>query len=302
MAVLEVHNVCKSYGSFKAVDDVSFDVDSGHIHGLLGPNGAGKTSTIRMIMNIMVPDSGSVLLFNQTMNDAMKAKIGYLPEERGLYQKMKTLDLLKFMGELHGMAVADAQGKALRWMERLDLAQHTEKKVQELSKGMQQKLQFISTILHDPQLIIFDEPFAGLDPVNVNLVKDIMLELKSQGKAIILSTHMMDTAEKLCDEVVMINRGRKVLDGNLQEIQLQHGERSIQLEVKGDAQFIKGLEMVKHFDDYGKYIEVQLGDGRQTNDLLKAIVDKVEVTRMQSHRSSLNEIFISLASGGYDDE
>lgn len=298
MAVLEVHEVSKTFGSFKAVDNVSFEVTAGHVYGVVGPNGAGKTTTIRMIMNILAPDSGLIKLFGQKMSDDLKTKIGYLPEERGLYQKMKVIDLIVFMAELRRIPVDKARKAAGQWLEKLNMLENSESKIEELSKGMQQKIQFISTIIHEPQLIILDEPFSGLDPVNVNLLKDIILELKTQGKAIMFSTHMMDTAEKLCDEVMMINKGKKVLDGKLQEIQKEYGKRSLHLEYDGDGAFIKNLDMVRNFDDYGKYIEVQLKDDFTVNDLLEEIIPKVQLTKMQSQRSSLNEIFISLAGGG----
>lgn len=298
MVVLEVNDISKSFGDIKAVDSISFKVEQGHIYGVLGPNGAGKTTTIRMIMNILIPDSGSILLFDQKMNDALKSKIGYLPEERGLYQKMKVGELLKFMGELRGLTVNEAKLKGNEWLSKFDLADWAEKKVEELSKGMQQKLQLISTFIHNPDLIILDEPFSGLDPVNVNLVKNIMLELKEQGKAIMFSTHIMDAAEKLCDEILMINHGKKALDGELQQIQTKHGKNSLHLEYEGDGAFIKSLPMIDKFDDYGNYIEVQLKDGFKPNDFLKAVIDKVQVSKMQSQKSSLNEIFISLAGGG----
>ena len=298
MIVLEVNDITKSFGDIKAVDSISFKVEQGHIYGVLGPNGAGKTTTIRMIMNILIPDSGSILLFDQKMSDALKSRIGYLPEERGLYQKMKVGELLKFMGELRGLTVNEAKLKGNEWLSKFDLAEWAEKKVEELSKGMQQKLQLISTFIHAPDLIILDEPFSGLDPVNVNLVKNIMLELKEQGKAIMFSTHIMDAAEKLCDEILMINHGKKALDGELQQIQTKHGKNSLHLEYEGDGAFIKSLPMIDKFDDYGNYIEVQLKDGFKPNDFLKAVIDKVQVSKMQSQKSSLNEIFISLAGGG----
>lgn len=298
MIVLEVNDITKSFGDIKAVDSISFKVEQGHIYGVLGPNGAGKTTTIRMIMNILVPDSGSILLFDQKMSDALKSRIGYLPEERGLYQKMKVGELLKFMGELRGLTVNEAKTKGNEWLSKFDLADWAEKKVEELSKGMQQKLQLISTFIHNPDLIILDEPFSGLDPVNVNLVKNIMLELKEQGKAIMFSTHIMEAAEKLCDEILMINHGKKALDGELQQIQTKHGKNSLHLEYEGDGAFIKSLPMIEKFDDYGNYVEVQLKDGFKPNDFLKAVIDKVQVSKMQSQKSSLNEIFISLAGGG----
>ncbi len=295
MAILEVAGISKQYGNLTAVDQVSFSVKRGQVYGMLGPNGAGKTTTIRMIMNIILPDSGSIKLFDESLTDALKSKIGYLPEERGLYPKMKVERLLHFLGELNGMSPASARQKTNEWLERFDLSSSRDKKVQELSKGMQQKLQFISTIMHDPELIILDEPFSGLDPVNVNMVKNIMLEMKEKGKAIMLSTHMMETAEKLCDQVLMINKGEKVLDGNLAEIQKTYGKNAVNLSYNGDGTFIKNLPFVKKVDDYGQYIEVELNDGSKPNQLLKEILDKVEVNSMQTQKSSLNEIFISLA-------
>jgi len=246
MSILEIKNISKSFNGFKAVDDVSFEVNTGRVYGILGPNGAGKTTTIRMIMNILMPDSGTILLFDQEMKDALKSKIGYLPEERGLYPKMKVRELMIFMGELHGLNTSDAKSKTDFWLEKMEISEKAENKVEELSKGMQQKLQIISTIIHDPQLIILDEPFSGLDPVNVNLVKNIMIELKEQNKAIMLSTHMMEAAEKLCDEVLMINKGKKVLDGELKKIQTEYGKNSIHLEFDGDGKFIQSLPMVKN--------------------------------------------------------
>lgn len=295
MAVLDVQNISKRYGKLLAVDDVSFAVEPGQIYGMLGPNGAGKTTIIRMIMNIFLPDSGAIRLFGESLNDTLKSKIGYLPEERGLYPKMKVERLLAFLGELNGLSAGETKTIVDEWLERFDLASSREKKVEELSKGMQQKLQFISTIMHNPDLIILDEPFSGLDPVNVNLLKDIMLVLKNNGKAIMLSTHMMETAEKLCDQVLMINKGKKVLDGSLEEIQKTYGKNSFHLSYNGNGSFIKTLPMVKKLDDYGKYVEVELDETAKASDLLRAVLDKVEITALQSQKSSLNEIFISLA-------
>jgi ABC-2 type transport system ATP-binding protein len=295
MAILEVESVTKQYDKLVAVDNVNFSVDQGQVYGMLGPNGAGKTTAIRMIMNIIMPDSGTIRLFGRSLTDELKSRIGYLPEERGLYPKMKVDRLLAFLGELNGLPASETKSRVDEWLERFDLDSSRDKKVQELSKGMQQKLQFISTILHDPDLIILDEPFSGLDPVNVNLIKNIMLDLKEQGKAIMLSTHMMETAEKLCDHVLMINKGKKVLDGPLGEIQKKYGKNAVHLQYDGNGGFIKDLPFVKKVDDYGKYIEVELNDGSRPNDLLKEIIPNVSVLSMQSQKSSLNEIFISLA-------
>ncbi|HHM01910.1 MAG TPA: ATP-binding cassette domain-containing protein [Caldithrix abyssi] len=295
MPILNISHISKSYGSYKAVDDVSFTVERGSVYGVLGPNGAGKTSTIRMIMNILLPDEGNITLFDTAMNDTLKNRIGYLPEERGLYPKMKVLDMLVFLGELHLMPREEASQKALEWLRRLGLEEQKDKKVEELSKGMQQKVQIIGSLLHDPELIILDEPFSGLDPVNTNLIKDIILELKVSGKAIMLSTHMMETAEKLCDRVMMINHGRVVLQGALQPILMDHGKSSIQVEYSGDASFVSGLPMVETADIYGNYLEVRLKEGSSRNDFIGHLLNNIEVHSFKTMQSSLNEIFITLA-------
>jgi len=301
MEVLKVENVSKSFDEVHAVKDVSFTIETGKIYGLLGPNGAGKTTTIRMIMNIIMPDSGKVTLFGQSMCDELKPKIGYLPEERGVYPKMKVRHFLKFLGELHDMASAELDKKIDYWLKRFEIATMNYFKVEELSKGNQQKVQLIGSFLHDPQLIILDEPFSGLDPVNVNLVKEIILDFKKQDKALILSTHMMEAAEKICDHVYLINKGQKVLDGPIDEIQTQYGHNSMQLEYKGDGQVIKDLPIVTNFNDFGNFVEIQLKEGTTVNDLLKELINKIEIYRLQAKRSTLNEIFISLVKGGEQD-
>ncbi|MEJ2545452.1 MAG: ATP-binding cassette domain-containing protein, partial [Calditrichaceae bacterium] len=290
--------ISKSFNGYQAVKDVSFKIGSGRIHGILGPNGAGKTTTIRMIMNIIFPDSGTISLFDQSMNDKLKSKIGYLPEERGLYQKMKVKELVYFLAELHRMDLSRAKEKCAYWLDKMQLSEKADAKVEELSKGMQQKIQIISTIIHEPELIIFDEPFSGLDPVNVNLIKNVMIELKEQNKAIMFSTHMMDAAEKLCDEVIMINHGEKILDGNLEKIKKEYGKNSIQVDFEGDGKFIKSLPMISKCDYYSNYVELELAESHTTNDLLIALLDKIKVTQVKSQSSSLNEIFIALAEGG----
>ncbi len=298
MEVLKVENVSKSFDDVHAVKEVSFSIETGKIYGLLGPNGAGKTTTIRMIMNIIMPDSGKITLFGQSMSDELKPRIGYLPEERGVYPKMKVREFLKFLGELHDVDSGQLDEKINYWLKRFDLATMGDFKVEELSKGNQQKVQLIGSFLHDPQFIILDEPFSGLDPVNVNLVKEIMLEFKKQDKALILSTHMMEAAEKICDHVYLINKGEKVLDGPIDEIQMHYGHNSVQLEYKGDGQLIKDLPMVESFNDFGNFVEIQLKDGNTVNDLLKELINKIEIYRVQAKRSTLNEIFISLVKGG----
>ncbi len=297
MSVLDIKNISKSYSDFKAVDNISFNVNAGRIYGMLGPNGAGKTTTIRMIMNIIIPDSGNITLFGKSMDDKMKNRIGYLPEERGLYQKITILDMLVFLGELQSMKKTDAKEKSRYWLNKLEIADWESNKVEELSKGMQQKLQFICTILHDPEIVILDEPFAGLDPINVQLLKNIILDLKNEGKAIMFSTHVMDAAEKICDDILLINKGQKILDGELGEIKKQYGSNSIQIEYDGDGKFIRNLQQVTKFDDYGNYLEVKLDQSLSSQQFLKLLVDKIEIRRFQSMESSLNDIFIDIVGG-----
>ena len=297
MNILNVESISKSYGDFKAVDRVSFTVTSGRIYGILGPNGAGKTTTIRMIMNILVPDSGSILLFDQQMSDSLKNRIGYLPEERGLYTKMKVLDMLVFLAELHGISHKKAVEKASALLSEFDLAEWKTKKIEELSKGMQQKVQFIGTILHDPELIILDEPFSGLDPINAQMIKDIMIRFKREGKAIMFSTHVMEAAEKLCDDILLINKGEKVLDGQLYDVRKKYGANTVQLEFSGDASYLKNLEEIEILNAYENYSELHLKKDVNTNALLKKLINKIEIHRFQTTESSLNDIFIEIVGG-----
>lgn len=300
MDVLNVNQISKTFGEVPAVKDISFSAQKGRIYGILGPNGAGKTTTIRMIMNILLPDSGNILLFEKPMNEDLKDQLGYLPEERGLYAKMTVLDLLVFLGELSSMTRNSANQSAKNWLKRLELSDWQEKKVEELSKGMQQKIQFIATIMHDPDLIILDEPFSGLDPINSDLIKNIMLELKAREKAIMFSTHMMDVAEKLCDDILLINKGEKILDGKTHIIRQERQNSTIHLEFEGDGDFINSLSMVKNVNSYGTYTEIQIQESFTSQDLLKALVDKITINRWQAKEASLNDIFISLVKGGND--
>jgi ABC-2 type transport system ATP-binding protein len=294
MPVLKLENVTKSYGDIKAVDNITYNVESGRIYGVLGPNGAGKTTTIRMIMNILVPDSGNITLFDQSMNDALKSRIGYLPEERGLYTKMKVIDMLVVLGKWHTMTQKEAINAADQWLKELELFEWRDKKVEELSKGMQQKIQFIGTIMHKPDLLILDEPFSGLDPINTQLIKDIMLRLRDEKRAIMFSTHMMETAEKICDDILLINKGQNVLAGALNNIKKQYGKNAIQIEYNGKGDFMKSLPMVENMDDYGQYVEIILKKEYTSTELLKVLVEKLDIIRFQNTESSLNEIFINL--------
>ena len=298
MNVLEVNNISKQYDGVKAVDGISFAVKEGQIFGLLGPNGAGKTSTMRMIMNITAPDSGEIRLFGEPFHDALKQRIGYLPEERGLYPKMKVLDHLAFLGEMKGMAAKTAHAQARQWLERVGLAEWADKKVQELSKGMQQKVQFVGTLLHQPDLVIMDEPFSGLDPLNAKFLKDILLEYKRSGKTIILSTHLMDQAEKLCEAICLINKGRVALSGSLAEIKQKFSHNVVNLEYDGDGTFVTSLPMVERVNDYGHAMHITLKDGADPNALLKTIVEQgLRVYRFEVAETTLDEIFIDVVGG-----
>ena len=292
MKVLEVRDIQKTFGDFTAVDNLAFSIDEGVIFGLLGPNGAGKTTTIRMIMNIIIPDSGSVAILGHT--DPRKANdfIGYLPEERGIYRKMKITELLYFMAELKRMPKREAKESADYWLERVDLIDWKKKKVEELSKGMQQKLQFVTTLLHKPRLLILDEPFGGLDPINQNLIKDILLDLKKDGTTIIFSTHVMESAEKLCEEIFLINEGKQVLYGKLSEIKKGFGRMNIHMVYEGSDDFLKTSDQIQKYNNYGNYVEVQLVKDADTQRLLKSAVQSVKIQKFEIMEPSLHDIFI----------
>jgi ABC-2 type transport system ATP-binding protein len=294
MNTIELNRVRKTYDQFVAVDDLSFCIPEGSVFGLLGPNGAGKTSSIRMMMGITIPDSGTIQVFGRPFERKALHRTGYLPEERGLYKKMKVLELLVFFGELHGLTAADARQRAVTWAERLEIANWLLKKVEELSKGMQQKIQFIATLLHDPEFVIMDEPFSGLDPVNVTLLKDVMLDLKKQGRTILFSTHRMDQVEKLCDAICLINHGKAVLNGNLKEIKSRYGKNNIQIEYEGDGAFLQQNALVGAYNNYGNYVEVRLAPGADSQQLLRMVTERSRVNKFAVVEPSLEEIFIEV--------
>jgi ABC-2 type transport system ATP-binding protein len=289
---VELTSVSKSYDEFVAVDDLSFRIKPGTIYGLLGPNGAGKTSTLRMVIGIIVPDSGRISLFGEQFERVHLRRVGYLPEERGLYRKMKLLEHLAFLGRLKGLATAEALKRVRHWCDRLDLGSWTGKKVEELSKGMQQKVQFIGAILHDPDLIIMDEPFSGLDPANTVVLKDVLLESAKNGKTILLSTHRMDQAERLCSSICLINRGRAVLEGDLGHIKAARGHCHVQIKYEGSAGFLQQSRLVESFNDYGNYVEVRLAPGADEQKLLRTASASARLTRFELMEPSLEEIFI----------
>jgi ABC-2 type transport system ATP-binding protein len=288
----KISHVNKSYGGKPIVQDVSFTLEKGEVLGLVGPNGAGKTTTIRMLMDIVKPDSGEISVFGCPLNEQAKNKIGYLPEERGLYRKMKVYDNLIYLSSLKNVPSSIAKERTEKLLNEVDMSPHKDKKIGELSRGMGQIIQFLVTIAHDPSLIVLDEPFAGLDPVNRLLLKNIILELKKQGKTVILSTHMMNEVEEMCDRVLMINRGQVVLYGNLSDIKQRFRNNSVFVQCDGDVGKIEGVSGRK---DHGKYIELFL-DGQTTSQqvLNQLIAKSVRIDRFEVSTPSLNEIFIQV--------
>ena len=289
---LILERVNKSFGDFTAVSDLSLQVKPGRVFGLIGPNGAGKTTTIRMIVNITVPDSGRIELLGQSMTTALQDRIGYLPEERGLYKRMKVGEQLQFFAELKNVTGAEADTRINRWLTKLQLQDWKDKRTKDLSKGMQQKVQFITSVIHEPDLLILDEPFSGLDPVNVDLMKETILELKGSNKTIILSTHQMEIAEKLCDDVCMINRSRKVLDGRLREIRRSFALNAVAIRFEGVDSFPSDPEIAT-VREVGEEFEVLLNPGANPQALLKRLVDSgVVISKFELVEPSLHDIFI----------
>jgi ABC-2 type transport system ATP-binding protein len=289
--------VSKKFDSFKAVDEVSFAVEAGTIYGFLGPNGAGKTTTIRMILRIILPDSGTVEVLGDSLQNLQKNRIGYLPEERGLYRKMKVVDLLVYFGEIKSMGRRAARRAAMDWLERVKLDDVASKKVEELSKGMQQKVQFVSTVIHDPDLVILDEPFTGLDPVNVNVLMEIILELNRKGHTIIFSTHMMEQVEKLCREICLIDKGRVILEGKLADIKHRYGHNSVTIRCQGDGSFLRDLPEVQGMTDYGNELFLRLNDGADPGRILMAAGSRLNVQKFEVAEPSIHDIFIEQVSG-----
>jgi ABC-2 type transport system ATP-binding protein len=303
MPALEVRNLTKNFDLIKAVDNASFEVPEGSIFGLIGRNGAGKTTTIRMLMNIYMPNSGEILFRGKPVDHEFRAKVGYLPEERGLYKKMKVLETILYFAELKGKKGKDVTKKAKDYLERFELTSRINSKLEALSKGNQQKVQFISTIIHDPDFIVLDEPFSGLDPVNANLLKDIILEKKRDGKVIIFCTHLMDFAEKLCDHIAMIDKGKIILNGNLNQIKADFSKNKVKLTYEGDIFFLHGNPIVKSISDFGNSVSISLSNPEQSQELLKLLIEhNVKIISFDSANISLNEIFINLAGSPVKEE
>jgi ABC-2 type transport system ATP-binding protein len=302
-AAVRIEKVTKRFAATVAVQDLSLTVPRGAVYGLLGPNGAGKTTTIRMLLDIIVPDSGSITVLGRPHLEAgVSDRIGYLPEERGLYKKMQVRRVLRFLAELKGVEKKTADRRIDDWLRRLSLTTPEKDwgnaKVDELSRGMQQKVQFIGTLLHEPELVILDEPFSGLDPINAQALKDTVVELKKSGKTVIFSTHLMDNAERLCDSVCIIARGRKVLDGEVAAVKQAQGMRNVALAIDGDAQVairsvLQDRSLVARADDQNRFFEIELAPGAQPQELLRRVVATgANIRRFELISPSLHQIFL----------
>jgi ABC-2 type transport system ATP-binding protein len=299
MPIVELQHVRKAYDTKIAVADLSFSIEPGKMFGLLGPNGSGKTSSIRMMIGITVPDSGTVSLFGEPFKRDNLNRVGYLPEERGLYKKMKVMDQLIFLGQLHGLDATTASKRAHVWCERMEITEAIPKKTEELSKGMQQKIQFIAALLHEPDLIIMDEPFSGLDPVNAVLLMDTLVALRKDGKAILFSTHRMDQVEKLCDEIALINRGNLVLSGGMREVKSRYPRNRVQMEFEGSDAFLKHPSIVEA-KNYSGHAEIKLRDGSDAQHLLAEALTMASVSRFEVMEPTLEEIFIEAVGENVD--
>jgi len=290
--VLAVRDVVKTFGAVRAVDGVSFSVRRGTITGLLGRNGAGKTTTIRMITGIFLPDSGTIEWAGGEGGGDARDRIGYLPEERGLYKQMKIVEHLQFLAEIKGRRGADIDKKIATWLERFELAEKRDAKVEELSKGNQQKVQLIGTLLHDPELIILDEPQSGLDPVNMVLVRNLLRELKEEGRTILLSTHMMGEAERMADDIVLVHEGKVVLDGPLEQVKQSFGKNTLHIDYEGDGDFLELLPEVRRANIVNNAAELSLSDGADPQKILQASVGRLRIRKFEVAAPSLEEIFI----------
>jgi ABC-2 type transport system ATP-binding protein len=298
MNALVIDKISKNFGTFTAVDDLSVAVEGGIIYGFLGPNGAGKTTTIRMIMNIIRPDSGKISIFGDGTSAENQNRVSYMPEERGLYRKMTAAKVLAYFGSLKGLSAQQLSGSVPQWLDKVGLPECANKKVEELSKGMQQKLQFAVAAINEPELLILDEPFSGLDPVNQEVLKNILLEIKGQGRTIILSTHVLSEAEKLCDSIILINKGRTVIDGPLDGIKRRFSTGSVLIELDGDDSFVGSLPIVAAIERNQRRLQIILKDNADPQQLLVELVNRSKVRSFEIQVPSLHEIFIKLVSKG----
>ncbi|MBN1853969.1 MAG: ATP-binding cassette domain-containing protein [Pirellulales bacterium] len=294
MNIIEIQNVTKTFGDHTAVDNLSLAVPEGSIYGFIGPNGSGKTTTLRMIMRILHPNAGTIRVLGEESYGAAHDRIGYLPEERGLYKKMKVRDILQFYAELK--SVRNCREAVQWWLERLDLAEWASKKVETLSKGMAQKVQFIAAVIAQPDLLILDEPFTGLDPVNMDVLRETVLDLRKKGTTVIFSTHDMGVAEKLCDFIFMIYKGRKVLDGTLSAVQGDYGQDTLRIQVNSADRNFANLPGVEHVTDFGHLQELRIRPGTNPQTILALLMQQGEVIHFELAKPSLHDIFIRIAS------
>jgi len=293
--MLSVKNIVKQFANHRALDDVSLEVEKGKIFGLLGPNGAGKTSLIRIITQITAPDTGEVIFNGQKLNANHINQIGYLPEERGLYKKMEIGEQVLYLSKLKGLSTAEATKRIKFWFEKLDMGSWWNKKVEDLSKGMQQKVQFVATVLHNPELIILDEPFSGFDPVNAELIKNEILELNAQGTTFIFSTHRMESVEELCDNIALINESKKILDGAVEDIKASYRNNTYKIEYKGDVNFESSalFDVIEtHEIKDGRSVKFKLKESHSVNDVLGLMIPKVRINHLEEVVPSMNDIFI----------
>jgi ABC-2 type transport system ATP-binding protein len=302
MNAIELESVCKSFGPVRAVDGLSVRVPTGCVYGFLGPNGAGKTTTLRMIMDIIRPDEGVIRLLGDGNAARARSRVGYMPEERGLYRKMTVAKVLAYFGALKGLTNDQLRECVPRWLERVALAEHANKKVEELSRGMHQKLQFAVTVVNDPELVILDEPFSGLDPVNQDALRGILNEMRGQGRTVLFSTHVMHEAEQLCDFIVLINGGKVVIDGRLDTIRAGHESHTISAELEGDASFVRALRIVREVKPQGRRWEIRLVDDADPQDLLRLLVERARVRAFEIEQPSLHEIFVRLVGANHAED
>jgi ABC-2 type transport system ATP-binding protein len=288
-----LRGIGKAFSGHVAVKDLSVEVPRGSVFGLLGPNGAGKTTTLRMVMDILAPDVGTIEILGRTADRASRDRIGYMPEERGLYPRMVLEEQLVFMAAIKGMGRKAAEARAGPWLQRFGLADWRRRRVNELSKGMQQKAQFVATVLHDPEVLIMDEPMSGLDPVAMDVMRETMLDLRRGGTTIVLSSHQMEAVERLCDRVVLIDHGEKVLDGAVSEVKARHGKNTVAMAFDGDGSFIESLPGVVKVSDHGQYVEVRMEDGADPQPLLREATARLRLRRFEIVEPSLHDIFVA---------
>ncbi len=289
---IRLTHVAKSFSGHQAVKDLSLAVPRGSVFGLLGPNGAGKTTTLRMVMDILAPDAGTIEILGAPAGPGSRDRVGYMPEERGLYPRMVLDEQLLFMAEIKGTTRREAARRLPAWLERLGLADWAKKRVNELSKGMQQKAQFIATVLHEPQVLILDEPMSGLDPVGMDNMRNVLLDLKRQGTTLVLSSHQMETVERLCDRVALIDRGEKLLDGAVSDVKKEHGKNTLVLAFDGDGSFLASAPGVANVTDFGRYVEVRMTEGADPQILLREAAARLRVSRFEIVEPSLHDIFV----------